>query len=136
MKTFLLAAAFALGLSSAALADDQWPQPRATAVATYDCPPGPGYLMFTVIDANQAASRVNLWVGSREICDQQRVKLYENRSTFNALTLVAICAGQDDVYYLKRWSIDPWGRHQYQGQIYYGPLPDCLIEADRTNLIP
>lgn len=135
MKKLILALALC---ASPAMADGSHPPlPRddgfAMARAVYDCPPGPGYLQFTIIDAYQQKFTKTLFVGSREICQQMANNLYRSRSRFGELTLVGICAGQDEVYYLKRWSVDPWGRHVFQGQTYYGPLADCQAEADRTN---
>jgi hypothetical protein len=136
MKTLFLALGL-LALGTVAKADGiPGGQPQVLARATYDCPPGPGYMNFAVIDASQYRTVHQLWLGSREICQSQAERLYQTRSTFTGLTLIGICTGQDDVWYLKRWSVDVFGRHAYQGQTYYGPLADCLAVADQTNAQP
>ncbi len=135
LRSFVLFLAFA---ASGARADGNHPDPfqPVFARATYDCPPGPGYLTFSIIDANQVRVAHQLFLGTRAICLAQAERLDQVRSYFTGLTLIAICAGQDEVWYLKRWSVDAWGFHVYQGQIYYGPLGECLAAADRTNSQP
>jgi hypothetical protein len=130
---FSLLTGLATLMSSPASAHDGHFPGFALARATYDCPPGPGYMTFAVIDTYQNRTSHQLWVGSREICLEQATKLQASRAEFYELTLLGICTGQDEVYYLRRWSVDPYGRHVFQGQVYYGTYADCMQAADATN---
>ncbi len=112
---------------------DEWPDSFVEAVATYDCPVGPGYLYFSVIDVYQNRVSKTLWVGSTDICNEQAAKLYETRPFFRDLSMVAICVGSGEVYYLRRWSVDAWGFQVFHGDVYYGTYDACMTAAGRIN---
>lgn len=103
--------------------------PGETATARFVCD-AYGDLGITLFDSSGNSQQAELYIGTKQKCQEQASVLSNNRQRIRYVEQIALCDTYGD---MTTFTLSPDGTLRNQGETHVGSYQDCLSQAEPIN---